>query len=75
METSWLGWEHKKYKVVRDDIFTSIHIDEYAMEVRDTKLGKEELTNDIPNVMDGKSTNGWKKLEMALVENIQREDR
>ncbi len=39
-------------KVVREDIFTSIHIDEYALEVRDTKLGAEELTNDIPNVSE-----------------------
>ena len=39
-------------KVVRDDIFTSIHIDEYSIEVRDTKLGNEELTSDIPNVSE-----------------------
>ncbi len=39
-------------KVVRDDIFTSIHIDEYALEVRDTKRGMEELTSDIPNVSE-----------------------
>ena len=39
-------------KVVRDDIFTSIHIDEYSLDVRDTKLGNEELTNDIPNVSE-----------------------
>ena len=39
-------------KVVRDDIFTSIHIDEYSIDVRDTKLGAEELTNDIPNVSE-----------------------
>ena len=39
-------------KVVRDDVFTSIHIDEYSLEVRDTKLGNEELTNDIPNVSE-----------------------
>ena len=39
-------------KVVRDDIFTSIHIDEYSLDVRDTKLGAEELTNDIPNVSE-----------------------
>jgi DNA-directed RNA polymerase subunit beta len=39
-------------KVVRDDIFTSIHIDDYSLEVRDTKLGNEELTNDIPNVSE-----------------------
>jgi DNA-directed RNA polymerase subunit beta len=39
-------------KVVRDDIFTSIHIDEYTLEVRDTKRGMEELTSDIPNVSE-----------------------
>jgi len=39
-------------KVVREDIFTSIHVDEYSLEVRDTKLGAEELTNDIPNVSE-----------------------
>ena len=39
-------------KVVREDIFTSLHIDEYSMDVRDTKLGAEELTNDIPNVSE-----------------------
>ncbi|MBM3452611.1 MAG: DNA-directed RNA polymerase subunit beta [Bacteroidetes bacterium] len=39
-------------RVVRDDIFTSIHIDEYSLEVRDTKRGMEELTSDIPNVSE-----------------------
>ncbi len=39
-------------KVVREDIFTSIHVDEYSLEVRDTKLGAEELTHDIPNVSE-----------------------
>ncbi len=39
-------------KVVRDDIFTSVHIDEYILEVRDTKRGLEELTADIPNVSE-----------------------
>jgi len=39
-------------KVVRQDIFTSIHIDEYSLDVRDTKLGTEELTDDIPNVSE-----------------------
>ena len=38
--------------VVREDIFTSIHIDEYILEVRDTKRGQEELTPDIPNVSE-----------------------
>jgi len=39
-------------RVVREDIFTSLHIEEFEMEVRDTKLGEEELTNDIPNVSE-----------------------
>ena len=39
-------------KVVRQDIFTSIHIDEYSIDVRDTKLGTEELTDDIPNISE-----------------------
>jgi DNA-directed RNA polymerase subunit beta len=39
-------------RVVREDLFTSIHITEYEMDVRDTKLGEEELTNDIPNVSE-----------------------
>jgi DNA-directed RNA polymerase subunit beta len=39
-------------KVVREDIFTSIHIDEYSLDVRDTKRGLEELTADIPNVSE-----------------------
>ena len=39
-------------RVVRDDVFTSIHIDEYSLDVRETKLGAEELTPDIPNVSE-----------------------
>ncbi|PKP17836.1 MAG: DNA-directed RNA polymerase subunit beta, partial [Bacteroidetes bacterium HGW-Bacteroidetes-21] len=39
-------------KMVKDDSFTSIHIDEYILEVRDTKRGLEELTSDIPNVSE-----------------------
>ncbi|MDD3201754.1 MAG: DNA-directed RNA polymerase subunit beta [Bacteroidales bacterium] len=39
-------------RVIREDIFTSIHVDEYIMEVRDTKRGREELTSDIPNVSE-----------------------
>jgi DNA-directed RNA polymerase subunit beta len=37
-------------RLVRDDVFTSIHIEEYEVEIRETKLGKEEFTRDIPNV-------------------------
>ncbi len=39
-------------RLVRDDVFTSVHVDEYIMEVRDTKRGVEELTADIPNVSE-----------------------
>jgi DNA-directed RNA polymerase subunit beta len=44
-------------RVVREDLFTSIHIDEYTLEVRDTKLGPEELTADIPNVSEEATKN------------------
>jgi DNA-directed RNA polymerase subunit beta len=47
-------------KVVKEDWFTSIHVDEYTLEVRDTKRGAEELTNDIPNV----STEATKNLDV-----------
>ncbi len=39
-------------RVVREDVFTSIHIEHFELDVRDTKLGEEELTNDIPNVSE-----------------------
>ncbi|MCB9032557.1 MAG: DNA-directed RNA polymerase subunit beta [Chitinophagales bacterium] len=44
-------------KVVREDIFTSIHINEYELDVRDTKLGEEEFTNDIPNISEDATKN------------------
>ena len=60
MKVAFMPWKGYNFedaiviseKVVRDDVFTSIHIDEYTLEVRDTKLGNEELTNDIPNVSE-----------------------
>jgi len=60
MKVAFMPWKGYNFedaiviseRAVRDDIFTSIHIDEYALEVRDTKLGAEELTNDIPNVSE-----------------------
>jgi DNA-directed RNA polymerase subunit beta len=60
MKVAFMPWKGYNFedaiviseKVVRQDIFTSIHIDEYSLEVRDTKLGNEELTNDIPNVSE-----------------------
>ncbi|MCO5247593.1 MAG: DNA-directed RNA polymerase subunit beta [Chitinophagales bacterium] len=53
----WKGYNYEdaiviSEKVVRDDLFTSIHITEYELDIRDTKLGEEELTNDIPNVSE-----------------------
>ncbi len=44
-------------RLVREDVFTSVHVDEYIMEVRDTKRGLEELTNDIPNVSEEATKN------------------
>ena len=39
-------------RIVKDDVFTSIHIDEFEVGARDTKLGPEEITRDIPNVSE-----------------------
>ena len=39
-------------RLVADDVFTSVHIDEYVVDARDTKLGPEEITRDIPNVSE-----------------------
>jgi DNA-directed RNA polymerase subunit beta len=44
-------------RLVRDDVFTSVHIEEYEVEIRETKLGKEEFTPDIPNVGEGALAN------------------
>ena len=60
MKVAFMPWKGYNFedaiviseKVVREDIFTSIHIDEYSLDVRDTKLGSEELTDDIPNVSE-----------------------
>ena len=65
MKVAFMPWKGYNFedaiviseKVVRDDIFTSIHIDEYSLDVRDTKLGNEELTNDIPNVSEEATKN------------------
>jgi DNA-directed RNA polymerase subunit beta len=54
---TWEGYNYEdamliSEQLVRDDVFTSIHIEEYEAEARDTKLGPEEITRDIPNVGD-----------------------
>ncbi len=53
----WKGYNYEdaivlNERVVRDDILTSVHVDEYSLEVRETKRGMEEFTNDIPNVSE-----------------------
>ncbi|MGI6498899.1 MAG: DNA-directed RNA polymerase subunit beta [Oscillospiraceae bacterium] len=52
---TWEGYNYEdaillNERLVRDDVFTSIHIEEYEIDARDTKLGPEEITRDIPNV-------------------------
>ncbi|NLS85120.1 MAG: DNA-directed RNA polymerase subunit beta [Ruminococcaceae bacterium] len=54
---TWEGYNYEdavliNEKIVRDDVYTSIHIEEYEIESRETKLGPEEITRDIPNVGD-----------------------
>ncbi len=54
---TWNGYNYEdavimSERLVKDDVYTSVHIDEYAIECRDTKLGPEEITRDIPNVGD-----------------------
>ncbi len=54
---TWEGYNYEdavliNERIVREDVYTSIHIEEYEMEARDTKLGAEEITRDIPNVGD-----------------------
>src|SRR3712207_4537404 len=54
---SWEGYNFEdaiilSQRLVKDDILTSIHIEEYEVDARDTKLGAEEITRDIPNVSE-----------------------
>jgi len=58
----WKGYNYEdaiviSERIVKDDVFTSIHVDEYTLEVRDTKRGMEELTSDIPNVSEEATRN------------------
>jgi DNA-directed RNA polymerase subunit beta len=65
LKVAFMPWQGYNYedaiviseRVVREDIFTSIHVDEYALEVRDTKRGIEEFTSDIPNVSEEATKN------------------
>jgi DNA-directed RNA polymerase subunit beta len=58
----WQGYNYEdaiviSERIVRDDVFTSVHVDEYSLEVRDTKRGVEEFTSDIPNVSEEATRN------------------
>ena len=65
LKVAFMPWQGYNYedaiviseRVVREDIFTSIHVDEYSLEVRDTKRGVEEFTSDIPNVSEEATRN------------------
>jgi DNA-directed RNA polymerase subunit beta len=65
MKVAFMPWKGYNFedaivlseRIVREDIFTSIHVDEFELEVRDTKLGEEELTADIPNVSEDATRN------------------
>jgi DNA-directed RNA polymerase subunit beta len=65
LKVAFMPWQGYNYedaiviseRVVREDIFTSIHVDEYSLEVRDTKRGVEEFTSDIPNVSEEATKN------------------
>ena len=60
LKVAYMPWKGYNYedaivlneRMVREDILTSVHVDEYTLEVRETKRGMEELTNDIPNVSE-----------------------
>ncbi|MBQ1477756.1 MAG: DNA-directed RNA polymerase subunit beta [Erysipelotrichaceae bacterium] len=59
---TWHGYNYEdaiimSERMVKDDVYTSIHIDEYSIERRKTKLGEEEITRDIPNVPEGACKN------------------
>jgi DNA-directed RNA polymerase subunit beta len=58
----WQGYNYEdaiviSERIVREDVFTSVHVDEYSLEVRDTKRGLEEFTSDIPNVSEEATKN------------------
>jgi DNA-directed RNA polymerase subunit beta len=65
LKVAFMPWQGYNYedaiviseRIVREDVFTSIHIDEYSLEVRETKRGMEEFTSDIPNVSEEATKN------------------
>jgi DNA-directed RNA polymerase subunit beta len=65
LKVAYIPWKGYNYedaivlneRIVREDIFTSVHVSEYSLEVRETKRGVEELTSDIPNVSEDATRN------------------
>ena len=65
LKVAYIPWKGYNYedaivlneRIVREDIFTSVHVSEYSLEVRETKRGAEELTSDIPNVSEDATRN------------------
>ncbi|PTN07627.1 DNA-directed RNA polymerase subunit beta [Mangrovibacterium marinum] len=65
LKVAFMPWQGYNYedaiviseRIVREDVFTSVHVDEYSLEVRDTKRGVEEFTSDIPNVSEEATRN------------------
>ena len=61
----WFGYNYEdaiiiSEKLLREDVFTSIYIEEFELTARDTKLGKEEITRDIPNVSEEALRQSWR---------------
>lgn len=76
---SWQGYNYEdaiviSERIVRDDVFTSIHIEEFTMEARDTKLGEEELTAEIPNLSEEALSNLDKNGIVAVGTSIKEGD-
>ncbi len=69
---TWEGYNYEdavllSERLVQEDVYTSVHIEEYEAEARDTKLGPEEITSDIPGVGDD-ALRIWMKEELSVSE-------
>ena len=73
---TWDGYNYEdavimSERLVKDDVYTSIHIEEYESEARDTKLGPEEITRDIPNVSESALKNLDIVVSFTLVQRLK----